>query len=140
MSHRIELCRAVHRVALLSTVVGLAAAIGLAAPANAQVPSVCVQNNSNYYCYYTGTSRGGSSWAHNSSWSGSIHSYPSFLWDDVRSWDSRRTSGWVVLNYNWHSGLGVWQWVFSMPSNFHDSNQPDLGDAGADALEVFWTG
>lgn len=139
MPRQLDQSRTVCRLAL-ALVVGLVAAVGLATPAAAQVPSVCLQNNSNYYCYYTGTSRSGDSWVHNSSWSGTIHSYPSWLWDKVRSWDSRRTSGWVILNYNWRSGAGVWEWVFSMPSNFHKSSEPDLGPPGADALEVFWTG
>lgn len=118
----------------LSVIIGLGAALGLTSPANAQVPTVCTTNYSGYYCYYTGTSRGGDNWTHNACWGNTYHSYPLFLRDKVKSWDHRQSAGTYIENFNWKSSSGQWERIFTMAGQTYHSNQPLLGDGGADAL------
>lgn len=120
--------------AVTALVVGLFAATVLATtPASAQ-SNPCTDNDSGYYCYYTGVQRGGSEWDQFSCYDNEMHSYPSWLWDNVRSWDHRQHSGAWISNWNWRSSIGEWQFKFNMIGQSYDSNVPDEGSSGADAL------
>jgi hypothetical protein len=125
------------RRALVTVAAGvLAAVVGLpSAPASAQALALCTTTNSGYYCYHTGTNGGGSTWIHDSCWSNAKHSYPSWLWDEVRSWHHRQHSGAWLSNWNWLSNIAAWGFKFNMTGQSSDSNVPDEGDAGADTLE-----
>lgn len=129
-----------HKIAL-TTVASIVAGIGItssaaaASPAPTATPSVCVNDFSGYYCFYTGTNRStpNGHWVEDNCWSNNWKSMPTNVRDDVRSWDHRQSSGVYILAGN-YIGNGQYTLEFTMVGQTYESNQPDEGAAGADSI------
>lgn len=96
---------------------GLIASVGISgSPALAADPPPGCWSGlpTGWYCYFNGEEFTGTKWREYRCFGNTYQSYPSWLWDNARSWTHLQYEGAWIRNYNWDSYFGLYQYKFDM--------------------------